>query len=314
MLIASLAMAISTPNATATASLHRCDVVPPVLQVTGVNWYKDKAGSEISQDALAQHQAMIRPLRDYVTQLVHSVEIRDFDCANTQLKVWASHRALLIKPKDFAAQRERLRFGTAIYFATLRMIAAGHTPPAEVMAWIKSLNRATMLDFRKRKIADNLYVWSGAAAALAWEITGDEAAKSFSLSVRDTSVSNIQKDGLVQSEIRRKTRSLLYHSYYLAGLLLINEVFSASELDQKMIGKLYERVRQASCDPVSFSNDQPQVPPNSVDIYMISELFSEGEPICTHEAPAPSRDPLRGGDLAAALDAVRMLRFAAEKS
>jgi hypothetical protein len=283
-----------------------CPNVAPVTRVEGVNWYSDAAGSKVNAGAMASHQAMIQPLRAYATGLVQAIERGDAGCAQRNLSAWAKADALLVEPSDFAGQRERLRFATAISFATLRLIAAGNPPERGVADWIGRVNTAAVADFRRRGTVDNLYVWSGVAAALAWEITRDPALCAYAGDVLDRTTTPIGQDGLLASELRRQTRSLLYHSYYLSGLLVLTEALPATDAQTAAIGRLYGRVRAGSCAPADFPGGQPQTPPNADDLGTIALLASaQGPGALCGLGRAEATDPLRGGALRASLRAVR---------
>lgn len=285
-----------------------CPIVAPVGTVEGRNWYSDAAGSNVDAAAEMQHQVMIRPLRSYSMQLVQAVERGDTSCVSRQLAAWAKANALLGTPDSFAAQRERLRFGTAISFAVLRLMAAGQAPERKVVGWIRSVNIAATQDFRHRGVVDNLYVWSGVAAALAWVVTDDNNLRAFAGEVMSRSTAQIQQDGLIGSELRRRTRSLLYHSYYLSGLLILGEALPPSPLQNAAIDRLYGRVRSGSCASQRFPGGQPQTPPNGNDLGVIAVLAAwQARPSLCGIGRAKSEDPLRGGDLRASLQAVRTL-------
>jgi hypothetical protein len=224
-----------------------------VPQVRGQKWYSDPAGSQIDRAALARHQALIRPLRDFVGGLLHEIEMGDAQCANSNLGDWASADALLIRPESFEGIRERLRFSIAIDLAALRVASKQGALAPEIVSWLHALNAAVVTDFQRRGIHDNLQVWSGVAASLGWRLTGDVALKQYGIAVWRSGNSAVSADGTVASERRRGTRAILYHGYYAAGLLMLREALAgngrtSSEIPAPALERLIHFLSSVTCD------------------------------------------------------------------
>jgi hypothetical protein len=302
-----LASTLAWPGSAAAAkdSLS-CALSPPVLRVRGQNWYADAAGSVVNKAAVERHQLLIRPLRNYATELTSALDRSDFDCTRRQLRHWANSGALLDQPTNFAGQRERLRFATAIGFAALRLRAQRGSLDASVKEWLRKLGSATAKDFENRGVTDNLFVWSGMNSALAWKLTGDPELGRSAKGVLARSTAQIRRDGLIASELRRETRSLLYHSYYLSGLLLLTAVLPGSGKDDDAIRRLAKRVAAGTCAPGAFPGGQPQAAPNQNDLVTIAHLgtaFGGKRPCGLLNMRL--YDPLRGGRVQTGLDLLR---------
>lgn len=299
-LVLALSIPAGAPVRAEIAAATACPVVAPQATIDGVRWYSDAAGSKVDPQALREHLARIAQVRRYATALVSADQKGDIGCVTGLLQNWAGADALLQRPANFAGIRERLRFGMAITFVTLRLVADGHPLDPQTKAWIDKLNRAIVADFDRRNIVDNLYVWSGAAAALAFLVEGDSLFADYRDKVFHAAIGQIGPDGLVPSELRRETRASLYHAYYLSALLLIQAMRGDSTGDAD-IERLARAVREGSCDADAFATRNhlpPQENQKAIDQGLIT-LFGAR----LGQAPCPmqkleTRDPLLGGDLA----------------
>ncbi len=290
-----------------------CTFHEPVLVVTATKWYSDAAGSEVDEEAFQVSLDQIRPLREYATDLNKSLDKGEFGCAEANLQKWAEQRALLQKPANFAAMRERMRFAMAITLAALRLKADDRPLAQVVKEWLTELNVAAAADFQKRNIIDNLYVWAGATAAIGNLVSRDDRLEAFAGAVWKAGVAQIAKDGTLPSELRRKSRSLLYHVYYLTGLAMLNSSLSRStQEDEESMRWLYERARKATCDPETFAveNNIPftLLPPSAGDLATIV-TFTEGKrrSFCGQYLNR-MYDPLRGGRLPKIRDDIEKMR------
>jgi poly(beta-D-mannuronate) lyase len=277
-----------------------CPVVAPQATIDGVGWYADAAGSKVDPAALRAHLARIAEVRRYATALVSAYQRGDIGCASGLLQNWAAADALLQRPVNFAGIRERLRFGMAITFVTLRLVADGHPLDPQTKVWIDKLNRAIVADFDRRNVVDNLYVWSGAAAALAFLVENDRLFADYRDKVFRAAIGQIGPDGFVPSELRRETRASLYHAYYLSALLLIQAMRAdpTGDADIEMLARV---VREGSCAAADFArrnNLPPQERQKAIDQGLITLFGARLGPAPCPMQKLETQDPLLGGDLA----------------
>ena len=147
-------------------------------------------------------------------------------------------------------------------------------------------------------MVDNLYVWSGVTAALAWKVTHEPRLWALAGQTLRLSTQSIRHDGLVGSELRRGSRSLLYHGYYLSGLFILARIVGPTQLQSRAISRLEKIVTLASCAPEKFPSEITQVPMNKNDLATIAVLAAPPKEICGLSSKAGDvYDPLRGGDM-----------------
>ncbi len=296
----------------ACAAQPKCEVFAPLAVVKAQPRYSDKAGSVVDEASVATSEAEVKPLRDFVTYLVKAHDVGNSGCARSNLLAWASANALLAEPVNFAGGRERLRFTTAIDLAVLRM-GTGFRD-ARVLGWLRELNMRIADDFGRRKQHDNLGVWSAVAAATANVLVGDPRLQEYADGVWREALGAIRFDGTVPTELKRESRSLLYHAYYLSALLLLQSAREAAgspatPQERTRLLRLYQLVASGSCDIGAFTaharTSLKQERPRDSDVATIKAFapdFPASAPLCSR-ASADHFDPLLGGTIRATKEA-----------
>lgn len=316
-------IALAVPHAANAADppSQSCQTFAPVLSVPGENWYSDKAGSIVDHAALMRHQEDIKPLRSYVSNLVQLLDsgqdASKFGCARQNLREWAAANALLEKPANFAGTRERLRFTTTIDFVLLRMKADNQPVEESVRHWLREVNESIADDYGKRGLYDNQRIWSGVAAETAALAVDSPKLTAYSNDVWQHAIAGISENGAITTEVRRQSRALLYHAYYLSALLYLREAREATGIkttskEAEAIRHLYMLVRAGTCEPKAFAtatglNIAQNPAPEDQDISSIAALapdMAASAPSC-QQSPATTYYPLLGGDLQVIKQAIK---------
>jgi hypothetical protein len=289
-----------------TRKVH-CETMAPISSVRGYAWYSDSSGSVVDHQALAIHLKEIEPLRNYATHLVQLADKGEWSCMHQNLLRWAKADALGRQPENFAGVRERMRFTTAINIAALRLRRHMELQQ-EILTWLEGVNSKVAADFGRRNIGDNLNVWSGATAALGHLLTSSSYLAAHSDAVWRRGISSIELNGRVASEARRHSRALLYHSYFLSGLLMLQRAREASKLqtppnELAAIQRLTQLVQTGSCNAEAFAATigimTPQEKPSLPDLATLEAFAGESLQalrLCSH-ARIRLYQPLLGGDL-----------------
>ena len=200
-----------------------CPNDPAVARVEAEPIYSDAQGSAVDAERLHRHEQQILPLRNFVTdvsQRADSADRSEQECALGMMLDWAKSRAMEAPPTDFGGLRELERFTISLNVIALKLRADGSSVEP-LLDWLGDLNHTVMERFGTRGRVDNLYVWSGVAAASYALLGGDGVSRSYANGVWRRGIAAIRPDGFVDSELGRGSRALLYHVYDLSALLTL---------------------------------------------------------------------------------------------
>jgi poly(beta-D-mannuronate) lyase len=203
-------------------------------------------------------------------------------CAVDNLNAWAKAGALTERPNDFEGERQLVRYVFALNIITGKLADHHSGIDQNVVIWLQRVTTESTESFGRRlpqrKKADNLYVWSGAAAAAYLLLVRDSAIDRHQRNVWREAIDAIEPDGRIALELARKEHALNYHTYYLSALLWLRELRRAlgmepTEQDAAAISRLENRIRAVFCSNDRMIEGQPmrQNPPN--------RLSSEALPI-----------------------------------
>jgi poly(beta-D-mannuronate) lyase len=310
---------IASPNS-AHAQSENCVMDPPVKQVQGVAFYTDKNASVADPKLVAQDGAFLKPLQLFVNHLSAIVDNpnaapADITCAQQMLDSWAQADALLQPPVNFEAMRERARFAIGFNIVALKLQASGHTVSAATLKWLHALSTMVANDFKTHSLKNNLYIWSGVDSATNALLSGDEDERNNATAVWKFGISQIQPDGSVATELDRKTRALLYHQYYLSGLLMLQSLRTQlgdlpTQQEEAKLKVLADLVSDSQCDPTKIGllagGTQQEIPPPyqyAVPAAFSQNILNQNWSKCA-KLPAPLIDGAFGGDMSKAAQAI----------
>jgi poly(beta-D-mannuronate) lyase len=300
---------------TATHAAGECPDLPPLAQVEARAIYSDAAGSQLDPEGLHRNQQLIQPLRDFTGALAERADFNTgqgreeaLRCAESLLRAWAAAGALLRQPDGFPAIRQRQRFAIGITVAALKLRAHGALLDQSVVEWLHVLDAAVVADFARRRVTDNLAVWSAADAASLALLDGDPDSRAYENAVWSAALRQIRPDGYLPSELRRQSRALLYHQYYASALLYLRALRTAlgeppSPKDDADLRRLVDRVESGLCDPAAMATasggHQQEPPPASQ--FAVGRVFGAGlvDARWTQcgSKPPDLRDDTLGGEL-----------------
>ena len=289
-----------------------CPDDPAIAQVQAEPIYSDAQGSVIDTGKLRRHKQEIEALRNFVTDASRRADSAvpgERACALHMMIGWADARAMQQRPSDFGGLRELERFTISLNIIALKLRAGGlNIDP--LLSWLGGLDRAVIDGFGKRDRVDNLYAWSGVAAASFALLSGDHDAQKFENSVWNETTGAIRPDGFVDSELRRGSRALIYHVYALSAILTLRAFRSAlgertNANERVSLKRLVGRVAGSLCDPVEIdaaSGSTPQAPTPVIELAPIIVFAGDlSDPRFRTCGPRdiPPSDPILGGNLVA---------------
>jgi poly(beta-D-mannuronate) lyase len=292
------------------AGLGECPDDPSIIRVEAKPIYSDPKGSIFDPEKLHRHAQQIMPLRKFVTdasERADGVDRGTRNCALSMMSAWAKAGAMAEAPTDFGGLRELERFTISLNIIALKLRADG-LKIDPLLGWLGNLNHTVIDRFAERGRVDNLYVWSGVAAASYALLKVDDPARRYEDAVWIRAVSVIRPDGFVDSELRRGSRTLSYHAYDLSALLTLRALRTAlgeplSGQDRTVVMRLVDRVGSSLCDPsqiVTASGGMAQETSRAIEFAPLIAFagdLADGRLSRCGPPDIPTTDPILGGNL-----------------
>lgn len=242
-----------------------CPLYPPVVEVAGVTWYKDSKASIADPAKEAENQRMQKSIRDFtdglserLDQLLESKpDANVIDCIQINLVAWAERGALLKTPTWSVPVAEQTRAIVALQFIFLKLEAIGVQPPDKVRVWRHQSLLALLKAYDDVKYRNNLYVWSGVAAAAGDLLDRDDYLRRYHEAVWEFAIGAIAGDGTVAKEMERGQRALVYHTFFYNAASALWNMRNALGIktrvaDLEALQRLGNAVGEATCQPSEF--------------------------------------------------------------
>ena len=255
-----MGIALSVPLAAA-APVSDCRSFSPVAKVSGVRFYKDKAGSQSDPLLVAKNQQMLSNVRDFMACLERTVDGNatpdQLAHAYQALSHWAEAGAILSPPTDTEGRVERVFMSTGFAAIMLKFMARGIPVSPPVSRWLSQMAAAVCSDYAN--FEGNVYPWAGATNALVALINGDDAAKAFQQEAWVKEIGRIRPDGTVQAELARGARALIYHQLAASGLMILHKARLAlgipdNPAETAHLKLLYDEVGKSLCNPAPLAS------------------------------------------------------------
>lgn len=211
-----------------------CAYPTPITDVEGVNWYADRQSSVVDDAKRKLHMAKLKPLHDFLGVVAKEVDASatagkaapNLACATANLTNWAKSKALLAPPKWSPALAEQTIAVVGLNFIAIKLRGASIRLEPEIEVWIRSATRVITDTYARNDVRQNLYVWSGVAAASSDLLLPDQRFRAYHTRVWQAAIAQIGQDGYVQSELARAGRSLVYHNFLRSALSALSLIRS----------------------------------------------------------------------------------------
>lgn len=243
-----------------------CQLYTPVMEIAGVTWYKDKKASIVDPTKEAENQGLQKNIRAFTdglsVRLDQLLETKSdtnvIDCVRRNLVEWADAGALLKTPIWSVHVAEQTRAIVALQFIFLKLEAIGVQLPAKVRAWRRGSLFALLKAYGDVKYRNNLYVWSGVAAASGDLLERDAGLRQYHDAVWRYAIDAIARDGTVAGEMERGQRALVYHTFYYNAVSALWNMrnalgIEAKTADLEAVQRLSKVVGAAACQPSEFA-------------------------------------------------------------
>jgi poly(beta-D-mannuronate) lyase len=252
-----------------------CPTYTPVMEVTGVRWYNDEKSSIVNPEKQAENWRLQKEVRAFIDglstrldQLLERGPDTDVSaCIQQNLMSWAHAGALLKTPTWSAPRAEQTKTIVALQFIFLKLKTIGNNVSKEVQVWRRQSLDSLLRAYENPSHQNNLYVWSGVAAAAGDLLEKDDRLRCYHEAVWRFAINSISGDGTVAFEMARGQRALIYHTFFYNALSALSRLREALGLaideDQAAaIRRLSEAIGKAACDPSPFEHKSgaPQEP------------------------------------------------------
>lgn len=240
---------------------NACPMPEPSAALKGVSWYSDSKASIIDPVLRQEHDEVQKPLNTFMGAVVAPVDdavrgIINQDalaCADRNLANWARAGAMTQKPSNTAALADQTITVFGLNVMALKRRDAGVPVSRDVQEWLSDITHELVAIYTQGGPRNNMYVWSGAAAAVGSLLQRDNVLERHAGRVWRAAIKDIDKKGHVASEMGRGQRALLYHQYFnsaLGALNLAREALgkSPSRDDRSAMIRLGKAVGSWSCD------------------------------------------------------------------
>ncbi|MFR0691545.1 mannuronate-specific alginate lyase [Enterobacterales bacterium AE_CKDN230030158-1A_HGKHYDSX7] len=276
------------------------------LQFTSKYKGSDSARATFNADADKEFRTQIKDITDMergatklITQYMRSGNKGDLDCAMNWLDSWAKAGAL--ESTDFNHTGKSMRkwaLGSLsssymrLKFSSSRPLAAYGEQSKEIENWFSTLGSQVVRDWSDlplKKINNHSYwaAWSVMSTAV---VTNRRDLFDWSVQEFKVAANQVDNDGYLPNELKRRQRALSYHNYSLPPLTMIAAFAQVNGVDLRQenngaLQRLANRVMQGVDDQDAFDektgNDQ-----DMADLKENSK-FAWLEPYCALYSCAP---------------------------
>lgn len=251
----------------------------------------DAARATLNKEALAAYRQATRNItatQKRVTALAarygKAGDKRVADCLVSTLYAWAVQDALTSTTTSHTGKAVRKWALASFSSAWLQLQFApglplnGNPQADEVERWLSALATLTVSDWAdlpREKINNHSY-WAASALMTTAVVTGREDLFNRAVSILRTALSQVDENGFLPNELKRKSRALAYHDYALQPLVTLVRFAKANQVritpeENSAFARLVARVRSGKADPAAFRE----------------KTGSEQEPVTPSPRPSP---------------------------
>lgn len=270
-----LAMAVHFSAAAQTTG--SCPDYPPVINISGPEFYSDSQGSKVDPGKEAELRQARQPVNDFLSYETQSLDgapawskLKGLSpaCADTLLEQWASAGAMATTVDESGRYSreggvDKGQFTRGMVMLTIKLEARRQSVGPHVLPWLDDLVGSKIAGDRKRLAGGsregNLYYEDGATAAGFALLTQDSGAFDFQNEVWRYFIAVVHDDGYLDSELSRGSRALVYHDRALSMLLALREIRRALHIpetvdDRAKLKSLSDLVGHSICHPQEMAS------------------------------------------------------------
>ena len=236
-----------------------------VRDISAERFYTDAASSVVDPQIVARNKASLKALDDTLRPIIRASDRalggdgESAACALSLFVAQAEGGGMLgaMSSRQAGYERKWRTAGLALAWLKVRR-SASPAQRAEVEPWVLALARQVEADYGAPREPNNHYYWAGLAAAAVGTATGDADQLAYARRAYLSGLDQIQADGTLPRELRRKVKALDYHNYALAPLILSAELAAVRgedwySLRDGALHRLVARTLAGIADPPAFA-------------------------------------------------------------
>lgn len=298
----------------ASPALAACEDPPtPVRDIIADRFYVATAKSAAENAIVARNRSALATLDSTLNNILNMTDrFLDGDreaatCAARWLAAWAKGGAMLghMSSQQAEVERKLRTAGIAVGYIKIRPVVE----PAEraaIDAWLDSLADNVTADQGWPKNRNSQVYWSGFAAGAVGTATGTKRHLDYARQVYEAAMTDIAPDGTLRMEMMRRQRSLFYHNYALAPLVMLAELGRLRDEDwyamaDGAIHRLASRTLAGLRDPRDFAikagEQSVDVPKGGLLGWLAFYQRRFPDRVDASAPKGPFRYPWMGGDL-----------------
>jgi poly(beta-D-mannuronate) lyase len=236
---------------------------PPVRTLELVGIYTDARQSVPNPDAERRNTEMTASVDSFMRFLEKAVDNPAArpgdpaaDCAYDNLRQWARDGALTVDPPQFNRDGlvKRQEYLVGLDILALKFQAAHFPQDPAIVSWLRQLTYKYIDYYARATNRGNLYVWSGAAAALFALFDHDRRAIDYQNQVWQSALMAIRGDGLIDAELARGQRALIYHMFSFSAVSTLRAAreafgYPTSPAEKARLKLLSDAIGHSLCSP-----------------------------------------------------------------
>lgn len=258
-----------------------CPDVPPVQRDLDVPlFYSDKSNSIINPELKARYDTSNRSIfvfKKGLSKIANAALYKRSDaaasCATRWLAVWSQREALLGKMANNSADKQTLMQGGFVRKWALASITLSYLKirsfksvqesayNSTILDWISHLEQSVFNDVKNygpTSAKNNHIYWAALARMLAGIALGNPQTVQWSVDIYRQAMDQIQENGTLPLELKRRSMALHYHYFAITPLLLIAKFAKANGIDlyrenEQRMNKLLNLLLPTLENPDTFS-------------------------------------------------------------
>ena len=191
---------------------------------------KNQSRQIVDEEAVARNTQSLSNLRKFSSLIgkmsddVVRGNAQSAQCLTELLKKWAVGNALLGPAPTPQGEYERFWALSGISLSTLKLQRSGYEIPEDVLDWLQRVAAQVQMEQQQRTAPNNLTVWAALGTGTVALLASRDDLWEWSVGRVHRFLAQIQPDGSVPTELKRRERATGYHFFAAQPLLTLIKV------------------------------------------------------------------------------------------